>query len=57
MVVKTFQYLFTLPNLIPDFSRGKINLEFSSASSMQHVGFGHQLYQDDVEKTNPSANP
>jgi len=41
MVVKTFQDLFTLPNLIPDFSRGKINLELSLAYSMQHVGFGH----------------
>ena len=41
MVVKTFQDLFTLPNLIPDFSRGKINLELGLAYSMQHVGFGH----------------
>ena len=40
-VVKAFQDFITLPNSIPDFSRGKINLELSLTTSMQHVGFRH----------------
>ena len=40
-VVKTFQDLITLPNSIPDFSRGKIKLELSLTTSMQHAGFRH----------------